>query len=83
MTTSEKYVTAAFLVLLATVLLYVIIYAFKMRRLEREVAELEARAKAEARALGAPSERQSKTATPVNREPGASTDAERAPEPVR
>ena len=40
MTTSEKYVTAAYLVVLAVVLLYVILYAFKLSRLEREVAEL-------------------------------------------
>ena len=40
MTTAEKYVTAAYLVVLAVVLLYVAIYAFKMARLEREVAEL-------------------------------------------
>ena len=40
MTTAEKYVTAAFVVLLATVLLYVVIYAFKVSRLQREVEEL-------------------------------------------
>ena len=40
MTTAEKYVTAAYLVVLAVVLLYVVIYSFKMSRLEREVAEL-------------------------------------------
>lgn len=40
MTTSETYVTAAFLVFLAAVLLYVVIYAFKISRLSREVAEL-------------------------------------------
>jgi hypothetical protein len=39
-TTSEKYVTAAYLVVLAVVLLYVVLYAFKIARLEREVAEL-------------------------------------------
>jgi hypothetical protein len=39
-TTAEKYVTAAYAVVLAVVLLYVVIYAFKMTRLEREVAEL-------------------------------------------
>jgi hypothetical protein len=39
-TTAEKYVTAAYLVLFAVVLLYVVIYAFKMARLEREVREL-------------------------------------------
>jgi hypothetical protein len=40
MTTSEKYVTAAYLVVLAVVLLYVILYSLKLSRLEREVAEL-------------------------------------------
>ena len=44
MTTAEKYVTAAYLVVLAVVLLYVVIYAFKIARLEREVAELAERA---------------------------------------
>jgi hypothetical protein len=39
-TTSEKYVTAAYLVFLGIVLLYVVIYATKMARLEREVARL-------------------------------------------
>ena len=40
MTTAETYVTAAYLVVLAVVLLWVVIYAFKLQRLEREVAEL-------------------------------------------
>jgi CcmD family protein len=39
-TTSEKYVTAAYLVVLAVVLLYVLIYSTKLARLEREVSEL-------------------------------------------
>jgi hypothetical protein len=39
-TSAEKYVTAAYLVVLAGVLLYVVIYAFKLQRLERELAEL-------------------------------------------
>lgn len=49
MTSAEKYVTAAYLVVLAVVLLYVVLYAFKLGRLEREVAELAelARRKAE------------------------------------
>jgi hypothetical protein len=38
-TSAEKYATAAYLVVLA-VLLYVVLYAFKLARLEREVAEL-------------------------------------------
>jgi hypothetical protein len=45
-TTAEKYVTAAYLVVLAVVLLYVVIYAFRMARLERDVAELARRARA-------------------------------------
>lgn len=40
MTSAEKYVTAAYLVVLAVVLLYVVLYAFKLARLERAVAEL-------------------------------------------
>lgn len=40
MTTSEKYVTAAYLVVFAVVLLYVLIMATKLARLEREVGEL-------------------------------------------
>jgi hypothetical protein len=39
-TTAEKYVTAAYLVVLAVILLYVVLYAFKLARLEREVTEL-------------------------------------------
>jgi hypothetical protein len=39
-TTAEKYVTAAYLVVLAVVLLYVVVYAFKLARLEREVSRL-------------------------------------------
>ena len=53
MTTAEKYVTAAYLVVLAVVLLYVVIYAFKLARLEREVSRL-ARLAAERRAPDAP-----------------------------
>jgi len=51
MTTAEKYVTAAYLVVLAVVLLYVVVYAFKLARLEREVSRL-ARLAAERRAPG-------------------------------
>ncbi len=40
MTTAEKYVTAAYLVVLAVVLLYVVLYAFKLARLGRQVDEL-------------------------------------------
>jgi hypothetical protein len=39
-TSAEKYVTAAYLVVLGAILLYVVIYAFKLARLEREVVEL-------------------------------------------
>ncbi len=45
MTTAETYVTAAYLVVLAVVLLYVVIFAFKVARLEREVTELAERAR--------------------------------------
>lgn len=40
MTRAEAFVTAAYLVFLAVVLLYVVIYAFKLSRLEREVTDL-------------------------------------------
>ena len=40
MSTAEKYVSAAYLVVLAVVLLWVVIYAFRLQRLEREVTEL-------------------------------------------
>ena len=43
MTTSEKYVTAAYCVVFAVVLLYVVIIAVKLGRLGREVSELERR----------------------------------------
>jgi hypothetical protein len=44
-TSAEKYVTAAYLVVLAMILLYVVIYAFKLARLGREVDELVDRAR--------------------------------------
>ena len=40
MTSGEKYVTAAHLVVLGIVLLYVVLYAFKLARLERALAEI-------------------------------------------
>ena len=40
MTTEEKYVAAAYLVIFAVVLVYVVIIALKLQRLERELAEL-------------------------------------------
>jgi CcmD family protein len=49
MTTAEKYVTAAYLVVFVVVLAYVLIIAAKLTRLEREVAELEELARARRR----------------------------------
>ena len=43
MTNAEKYVTAAYCVVFAVVLLYVLLIAAKVGRLEREVSELEER----------------------------------------
>ena len=43
MTTPEVYVTAAYCVVFAVVLAYVLIMALKVQRLEREVDDLEAR----------------------------------------
>ena len=43
MTTGEKYVTAAYCVIFAVVLVYLLIMALKLQRLEREVDELAAR----------------------------------------
>jgi len=40
MTTAETYVTAAYCVIFAVVLLYVAIIALKLQRLEREVDQL-------------------------------------------
>jgi CcmD family protein len=42
-TNAEKYVTAAYCVVFALVLLYVVIIALKLQRLERTVEELERR----------------------------------------
>jgi CcmD family protein len=42
-TTAEKYVTAAYCVVFAIVLVYVLIMALKLQRLEREVDELSER----------------------------------------
>jgi hypothetical protein len=39
-TSAERYVTAAYLVVLGVLLAYLVIYAFKLSRLEREVGEL-------------------------------------------
>jgi len=46
MSTAEKYVTAAYLVVLAVVLTYVVVYSTKLARLERELAELAEQARA-------------------------------------
>ena len=43
MTTAEKYVTAAYCTVFAVVLVYVLIIALKLNRLEREVHALERR----------------------------------------
>jgi CcmD family protein len=43
-TTAEKYVTAAYCAVFAIVLVYVVIIALKLQRLEREVDDLERRA---------------------------------------
>lgn len=40
MTSEEKYVAAAYLVIFAVVLAYVVIIALKLQRLERELTEL-------------------------------------------
>jgi CcmD family protein len=40
LTTEEKYVAAAYLVIFAVVLAYVVIIALKLQRLERELDEL-------------------------------------------
>jgi CcmD family protein len=46
MSTAEKYVTAAYLVIFLAVLVYVVVIAAKLARLEREVAELADRVRA-------------------------------------
>ena len=56
MTTAEKYVTAAYCVVFALVLVYVLIMALKLQRLEREVDELAGRVPAEDDAQAAPRE---------------------------
>jgi hypothetical protein len=44
-TTGEKYVTAAYLVLLGTLLVYLLIIALKVGRLEQELTDLARAAK--------------------------------------
>jgi CcmD family protein len=46
MTTSEKYVTAAYCVVFAIILVYVCLIAVKLGRLDREVSEIEQRVEA-------------------------------------
>ena len=46
MSPGEKYVAAAYLVVFAAVLLYVVIIALKLQRLQRELMELSALAQA-------------------------------------
>ena len=60
MTAEEKYVAAAYLVVFATVLAYVLIISLKLVRLEREVEELTELARTRHRRVEAPRE-----ATPV------------------
>ena len=52
MTTAEKYVAAAYLVVFLAVLAYVLIIALKLVRLERELAELVELAQHKAVAVG-------------------------------
>lgn len=47
MTTQEKYTAAAYLVVLAVVLVYLLLYATKLARLDRELADLAERVKAQ------------------------------------
>ena len=56
MTAAEKYVAAAYLVVFATVLAYVLIISLKLVRLEREVEELTELARTRHRRLEAPRE---------------------------
>ena len=56
MTNAEKYVAAAYLVVFATVLAYVLIISLKLVRLEREVAELTELARRRSERVEAPRE---------------------------
>lgn len=79
MTTAETYVTAAFLVFLAIILAWLVIYAFKMRRLQQEVSELAARPQAAAEESPA-----APRVVPAHGDDsGPEQEARRAPEPVR
>ena len=52
MTTAEKYVTAAYCVVFAVVLVYVLLIAVKLGRLDREVQELERRVEGDSQDSG-------------------------------
>jgi hypothetical protein len=56
MTTEEKYVAAAYLVVFLFVLVYVVIMAAKLSRLGRDIAELTALARERKRSEPRPSE---------------------------
>jgi NhaP-type Na+/H+ or K+/H+ antiporter len=59
MSTAERYVAAAYLVVLVTLLVYLLIITLKLSRLERETSELAERALARA------TERESREQVPV------------------
>ena len=52
MTTAEKYVTAAYCVVFAVVLVYVLLIAVKLGRLDREVEALERRVETDSQDSG-------------------------------
>ena len=52
MTSAEKYVLAAYLVVFAAVLVYVLIFSAKLARLEREISQLADLARTRARETG-------------------------------
>jgi CcmD family protein len=61
--TAERYVTAAYCVIFALVLVYVLIIALKLQRLEREVNELAPQQGEVEREVAAPALPQGETAT--------------------
>lgn len=63
MSTAERYVTAAYCVVFALVLLYVVIIALKLQRLEREVADLAPRQEETGREVADTAPRQPETVT--------------------